>query len=361
MNARTSRSREGGLARVGAALVGSPGLLLLLLTATCVLLAALNILLGSLVPIVSMILVLMVGGFWLRLRPLALLSLVVLGAVFFASSTRQVPLSPGTWATLLVAALLLMLFARSRERLGLQGIAGDTMLIDLRDRLRAHGEIPPLPRGWHVETELRPAYGDSFSGDFLVSSVSRDRRVLRLALVDVSGKGQGAGTRALLLSGAFGGLIGALPAAQFLPAANNYLLRQHWDEGFATAMHIAVDLTTGHYRVASAGHPPAAQFHRGSGRWQVLRSEHGPALGILDGVDYPAYEGVLEPGDAFIMYTDGLIEAPGRDLDFGIDRLMGQAELLVSQGFRVGGAARVLDGTAAAENDDRALVLIWRQ
>ena len=361
MSARTSRSREGGLARAGTALVGSPGVLLLLLTATCVLLAVLNVILGSLVPIVSMILVLMVGGFWLRLRPLALLSLVVVAAAFFASSTRQTPLSPGTWVTLLVAALLLMLFAHSRERLGLQGIVGDTMLIDLRDRLRAQGEIPELPQGWQAETELRAAYGDSFSGDFLVSSVSRDRTVLRLALVDVSGKGQGAGTRALLLSGAFGGLIGALPAAQFLPAANNYLLRQRWDEGFATAMHVAVDLTTGHFRVASAGHPPAAHFHRGSGLWELLRSEHGPALGILDGVEYPAYEGVLEPGDAFIMYTDGLVEAPGRDLDFGIDRLMGQAELLVSQDFRVGGAARVVDGTAAAENDDRALILIWRQ
>lgn len=361
MSGRTSRSRGRGLDRIGAALVRSPGLLLLLLTATCVLLAVLNVVLGSWVPIVSMILVLMVGGFWLRLRPLALLCLVVLSATFFASSTREPSLAPGTWVTLGVAALLLMAFARSRERLGVQGIVGDTMLIDLRDRLRAQGEIPALPDGWHAETELRPAYGDSFSGDFLVSSIDRERTVLRLALVDVSGKGQRAGTRALLLSGALGGLIGALPATRFLAAANDYLLRQQWDEGFATAMHVAFDLTDGRFRVASAGHPPAAQFHRGSGLWELLRCEPGPALGILGGVEYPAYEGVLEPGDAFIMYTDGLVEAPGRDLDLGIDRLMGQAEVLVSQDFRVGGAARVVDGTAAAENDDRALILIWRQ
>ena len=341
-------------------MLAAPNQLLPALVAASLLLATLNILLGSLVPLVSMILVLMLGGFWLRLRPLAILCLVVGAATFFASSTRQVPLSPGTWVTLLAAALLLMAFAHSRERLGLQGTTGDTMLIDLRDRLRAQGQIPTLPEGWRAETELRPAYGDSFSGDFLVSSLSRDGSVLRLALVDVSGKGQAAGTRALLLSGAFGGLIGALPAAEFLPAANNYLLRQRWDEGFATAMHVAVDLHTGYFRVASAGHPPAAHFHRGSGWWEVLRVEHGPALGILDGVDFPAYEGVLEHGDAFIMYTDGLVEDPARDLDYGIDRLMGQAEVLVSQDFRLGGAARIVDGTDAPENDDRALILVWR-
>ena len=54
----------------------------------------------------------------------------------------------------------------------------------------------------------------------------------------MSGKGVDAGTRALLLSGAFGGLLGALPSEEFLAASNDYLLRQGWDEGFATAVHV---------------------------------------------------------------------------------------------------------------------------
>ena len=78
----------------------------------------------------------------------------------------------------------------------------------------------------------------------------------------MSGKGEQAGTRALLLSGAFGGLLGALPPGDFLPAANDYLLRQDWEEGFATAIHLSLDLAPAPSRCARAGHPPAAAARR---------------------------------------------------------------------------------------------------
>ncbi|CAM5256954.1 Serine/threonine-protein phosphatase OS=Streptomyces tendae OX=1932 GN=GUR47_09310 PE=4 SV=1 [Streptomyces tendae] len=74
-------------------------------------------------------------------------------------------------------------------------------------------------------------------------------------LTDVSGKGMDAASRALLLSGAFGGLLGSLPPHAFLPAANGYLLRQDWDEGFATSIHLVLDLDSGDYELYSAGHP----------------------------------------------------------------------------------------------------------
>ena len=98
-------------------------------------------------------------------------------------------------------------------------------------------------------------------------------------MVDVSGKGEQAGTRALLLSGAFGGLLSALPPAEFLPAANDYLLRQDWDEGFATAIHLSLDLATGDFEIRTAGHPPAVQLAAGSGRWAVLRRPRARSSG----------------------------------------------------------------------------------
>ena len=70
---------------------------------------------------------------------------------------------------------------------------------------------------------LRPAGGASFGGDFVVSTC--DGKTLEVAVVDVSGKGIDAGTRALLLSGAFGGLLGSVPASEFLSACNAYLRR----------------------------------------------------------------------------------------------------------------------------------------
>ena len=342
-------------------LLPSQAFLLLVYTALTLLWAGGAILSPTLAPVSAVTVVILLGGFFLRVRALGLLYMVVAASLFYVIVTRDEVVGAGVFGVVLATAVMVMFFARSRERLGVQGTLGESMLVDLRDRLRAQGRIPTLPEQWQVETTLRSAYGDSFSGDFLVASRSTDERLLEMVLVDVSGKGQAAGTRALLLSGAFGGLLGASSQADFLTAANAYLLRQRWEEGFATAVHLGVDLTTGAFRLASAGHPPAAHFHAGSGRWEVLGGEHGPVLGVVESVAFPAHTGRLQRGDALLLYTDGLVETPGRDLTLGIDRLMGEAERLVRRGGFKGGADRIVDGTRAGESDDRALVLLWRE
>jgi hypothetical protein len=313
------------------------------------------------VPTATLVLVLVLGGFLLRPRELAALFVVVAAAVVYTDHERgPVGVNKGVIVVLVAVALVMWFVVISRSRLGLQGTLGETMLVDLRDRLRAQGELPQLPVGWRAETVLRSAYGDKFSGDFLVASRSTDGRRLEVALIDVSGKGQAAGTRALLLSGAFGGLLGAMPAADFLDSANQYLLRQRWEEGFATAVHLEVDLVTGDFRVSSAGHPPAAHFVNGSGRWELLDGGSGPILGVVENAVFGGSAGRLMRGDALMLYTDGVVETPGRDLDVGIDRMLGQAERLVQGGF-TGGARRIVEGALAGETDDRALVLIWRE
>jgi len=311
-------------------------------------------------PVATGSLWLLLGGFFLRLRYLIAYFVVVGAAVATAAVLRDSgPPSAGVLLTLAVTAVLVLVYARGRERVGVQGNLGDSMLVDLRDRLLAQGVVPALDQGWQVESVLRPAYGDSFSGDFLVAARSCDGRWLELALVDVSGKGQPAGTRALMLSGAFGGLLGAMARDQFLPAANTYLLRQRWPEGFATAVHVAVDQQTGQFEVRAAGHPPVAHLHSGSGRWEVVGGGRGPLLGVIDTPQFPAHRGSMERGDALLMYTDGLVENRDRDIGLGIDRLVGAAERVMTRGF-AGGAQRIVDATRAGEGDDRALVLIWR-
>ena len=148
------------------------------------------------------------------------------------------------------------------------------MLVDLRDRILTQGTIPDLPPDWDVQSALRSAGGTPFAGDFVVASTSRSQTHLDVAVVDVSGKGEEAGTRALLLSGAFGGLLTALPPDQFLPAANDFLLRQDWGEGFATAgtpvTGPRLGPLPGAHRGSPAGRPPrgglgplAGAAHRG--------------------------------------------------------------------------------------------------
>jgi hypothetical protein len=339
------------------------GYVLLALTAVACLLAGASSQESRWVPLSVLVLPVILGGFLLSTRGLVLLYVAVAALSLLVVAERErrgdTPVVPGVAVVLLGTAVLVLALSTSRRRLGVLGSRGDTMLVDLRQRLRAHGEVPALPPGWSTDAALRNAHGESFSGDFLVAARSADGDVLELVLVDVSGKGVDAGTRALLLSGAFGGLLGAVPQQEFLPAANAYLLRQGWPEGFATAVHVAVDLRDGAYRVSSAGHPPAARFDAGSGRWSTLDACRGPLLGILDEPAFPYEAGRLDLGDALLLYTDGMVEEPGRDLAEGIDRLLGRADRLVADAFR-GGAARLLDAARTGEDDDRALVLLRR-
>ena len=68
----------------------------------------------------------------------------------------------------------------------------------------------------------------------------------------------------------------------------------------------------------------------------------------------------MVPGDALLLYTDGLVETPTRDITYGIDKLLGEAEKLVQQGFvrrrRPAGAER-----RQSKSDDRALFLLHRR
>jgi hypothetical protein len=303
-----------------------------------------------------MILPILAGG--LLLWPRALRILFAIVAVMLAYDFVYHRADPAIAATIVVTALFADVLARTREKLGMKGLRGDHMLIELRDRIRAQGQLPELPDGWHAVSVLRPAGGASFGGDFLVSAC--DGKVLELALVDVAGKGLDAGTRALLLSGAFGGLLGSVPHAEFLPACNAYLSRGGPPEAFVTAVHLSLDLVTGDYVISSAGHLPAAHFEAGSGRWR-LTNARGIVLGVVADLRERPERGALRPGDALMLYTDGLVEVPGRDIDAGIDRLLGEADRLVTTGFGAGAGKLVHNMLGGRGNsDDCALAVIWR-
>lgn len=266
--------------------------------------------------------------------------------------------TPGIVLVVAACGFFGLVLAQFRARVGVPWRRGSTMLFDLRERIRVQSALPRLPQGWHREMALRPAGGQSFSGDFVVAARTNGGRTLEAVLTDVSGKGMDAGSRALLLSGAFGGLLGSLPPHGFLPAANGYLLRQDWEEGFATSIHLVLDLESGDYELFSAGHPPALQLHSGSGQWEEKAAE-GPLLGVYDGAQFDAVKGSLAPGDVLMLFTDGLVEASDRDIAEGIDRLTGEADRYVTVGFE-GAAWHLIEACAKDVNDDRALLLLSR-
>jgi hypothetical protein len=303
-----------------------------------------------------MILPILVGGLLMWPRALRMYFVVVAASISYDVAEDKA--GAGIVATIVLTAIFADVLARTREKLGVQGLRGDRMLVDLRDRIRAQGKLPDLGEGWESAVVLRPAGGSSFGGDFVVSA--RDEKTLQVALVDVSGKGIDAGTRALLLSGAFGSLLGSVPREEFLPACNAYMRRGSAAEGFVTAVHLYLDLGSGEYVIDSAGHPPAVHYDGASGIWRLTQA-HGIVLGVVANLSGTSERGTLQRGDALMLYTDGLVESPGRDIDIGTDRLLGEAERMLATGFRAGAPALV---TAMQREmggaDDCALVLIWR-
>ncbi|WP_432145175.1 PP2C family protein-serine/threonine phosphatase [Streptomyces sp. bgisy084] len=312
----------------------------------------------------ALVLPVIAGGLLLRPANLLVLygasatALVVESALFGLYDEGPERITPGTVLVVAAVGLFGLLIAQFRSRVGVPWRRGGTMLFDLRERIRVQSKLPKLPQGWHHEMALRPAGGQSFSGDFVVASRTHGGTILEVVLTDVSGKGMDAASRALLLSGAFGGLLGSLPPHGFLPAANGYLLRQDWDEGFATSIHLVLDLESGDYELLSAGHLPALQLSAGTGRWEEKAGD-GPLLGVYDGAQFHPVKGTLRTGDVLMLFTDGLVEAADRDIAEGIDRLTGEADRYVTGGF-AGAAWHLIEAVAKDVNDDRALLLICR-
>jgi hypothetical protein len=312
------------------------------------------------VPVNLIFLPLVLGILFLSSRVLTwfagyILLMLVAGGVVQDDLSPRIATALGAMAAI---ALLVIVMSLRRGQLGVGPLRGQSMLVDLRDRILAQGEIPVLPEEWLVESALSSAGGSPFAGDFVVVTAADRGRRIELVVVDVSGKGEAAGTRALQLSGAMGGLVAALPPYRFLPAANDYLLQRSWEEGFATAVHVSVDLTTGAFELRSAGHPPALQREAGSGRWKPLRPE-GPVLGIVDDAEFDCHHGRLAPGDSLLLYTDGMVEEPRRDIDLGIDHMMGEAESLLRGSWD--GLARRLVGAVGSPGDDRAMLVVHRR
>ncbi|WP_033308676.1 SpoIIE family protein phosphatase [Streptomyces iakyrus] len=85
----------------------------------------------------------------------------------------------------------------------------------------------------------------------------------------------------------------------------------------------------GHWQLSwtNAGHPPPLLIsHDGLARY--LTEGHGILLGTQTGTRRPDATAQLPPGSTLVLYTDGLVEAPRRTLDEGLERLRQHAAAL---------------------------------
>ena len=143
----------------------------------------------------------------------------------------------------------------------------------------------------------------------------------RLAVVlgDVTGHGIDAAADMAMAKFVFRSLAREHPEpSEFLAAANEIVLEEIGDGKFITMLYVTADGGAGEVACASAGHPSPRIVRAGA--VEPLRL-HGLALGIEGGQAYEAERVTLAPGDAAVLFTDGLLEARREGELYGEERL----------------------------------------
>ncbi|TDC70038.1 PAS domain-containing protein [Actinomadura sp. GC306] len=112
-----------------------------------------------------------------------------------------------------------------------------------------------------------------------------------------------------------------LPPADALHVMHELMIELGEQEPhFATCVYAVYDATTGTIEIASAGHLPPLLSGPGSAG-EYLRVPPAPPLGVAGGAAIESREFTVEDGSLFVIYTDGLVENRGRDIDDGLARL----------------------------------------
>ncbi|MCX5380801.1 SpoIIE family protein phosphatase [Streptomyces sp. NBC_00091] len=122
----------------------------------------------------------------------------------------------------------------------------------------------------------------------------------------------------------------------------------------ATCLYVVYDPHTGGARIANAGHPPLLVRHP-DGTVETLGGALAVPLGV-GGVPFRSAQARLPDGAVLALYTDGLVEARGQDIETGLDAL--RAQLAGVEGPLEEAADRILAALLPdPATDDTVLVL----
>lgn len=148
-----------------------------------------------------------------------------------------------------------------------------------------------------------------------------DEDTVGLTIGDVAGHGVAEATAMAQICAALRSIVrrsGHRPDA-VLEELNDFL-STYLHGRMATACYATYNRRTRILRYARAGHPPPLLLHR-DGASRYLDKALAPPLGPVRNVPYRQEEVPVSPGDALVLYTDGLIERRGERLDVGLQRM----------------------------------------
>lgn len=164
----------------------------------------------------------------------------------------------------------------------------------------------PKRREFDLFATMRPARdvgGDFYDFYFI------DENHLAVTVADVSDKGIPAAlfmviTKTLLKDRV---ISGEAEISRAIEETNNALIDSNQGGMFVTAFFGVLDIRTGLFRYANAGHNPPLVRH--GTRFAYLHKGESLMLGVMEGETYRTQTVSLAPGDAFFLYTDGVTES----------------------------------------------------
>jgi len=174
---------------------------------------------------------------------------------------------------------------------------------------RAHlpETVPSLP-GYTLTAASRPAR--ELSGDFYDWSFIDE--AFRFTLADVMGKGTGPAILAATIRAGLRGTPHLDPAGSLTAVSEDMLTDLASTESFATAFHAELNLATGEVRYSDAGHGLA--HHLGIDGSITRLSTTSIPLGVMPGTRWHTHTLILEPGEALIVPSDGVLDLLDEDL-----------------------------------------------
>ena len=102
---------------------------------------------------------------------------------------------------------------------------------------------------------------------------------------------------------------------------NDMLCGESVDSMFVTVFYGIYNLNTDTVEFTNAGHNPPYILHA-DGTVEMLKSNCNLVLGAIEGITFTKESIKVQPGDALVMYTDGVTEAENIDHEqFGEPRL----------------------------------------
>jgi phosphoserine phosphatase RsbU/P len=212
-------------------------------------------------------------------------------------------------------------------------------------------ELPDL----EIEVRYRPAAAHvKIGGDWYDAfRVPGDRVVVVVG--DVAGHDGGAATTMAQVRNVLRGIaqVLAAPPAVVLTALDRAV--QSLSRGVLATVVLA-EVAGRVLRWSNAGHPPMLLVHV-DGSARLLEQSPDLLLGVHTGTPRADHELVLRVGDTVVLFTDGLVEQRGADIDDGLRRILDVAATAADRPLAVLCDA-LLDHRPERGDDDVALLAL---